>query len=214
MITKYLNIFEKETIFNFKSSPLFRIILILFLFNLNNISYSKTNLLQNNIGSYSDSIIKYQDSDIIVSEDTKLFQKFKIHLGAEVTNLVHIGIGFRVSDITMLEVNLATPIPNLAFIPVLGVFSAGTNIQLFDNKNWVLNAQIPVWFGINANESLNMFPSLNIGWFSSREKKNHYENIMIRGGISYFTEYNYNFSELRSIFIFFNLGIQFGLGYN
>ncbi len=215
MLPYNLIIVEKESNvnFNFKSSPMFKLILILFLIFLNNIAYSQTNMLQNNIDHYSDSINRYQESVLMDSEDTKLFQKFKIHLGAEVTNLVHIGMGFRVSDITMLEVNLATPLPNFLFIPVLGIFSVGTNIQLFDDKNWVLNAQIPVWFGTNANQELNLFPSLNIGWFSSRIKKSNYENIMIRGGISYFVEYHYNFKEFRPKFIFFNIGIQFGLGF-
>lgn len=175
--------------------------------------FAQNDKINNIIDLPSDSILQNQKEVLLNSEDELLFPKFEIHLGAEVTNLVHVGMGFRVSDITMLELNVATPIPNFLFVPILGSISVGSNFQLFDDEKWVLNAQIPVWFGINANESLNLFPSLNVGWFTSWKKKNNYENIMIRGGISYLAEYHYNFKELRPRFLFFNLGIQFGLGF-
>lgn len=182
---------------------------IILLLSLNSNTFSQVNIESYNINSPMDSVLNNQNTNLSDSGDVLLFQKFKLHLGVEVTNLVHIGVGFRVSDITMLELNIAAPL----FFPVIGAASVGTNIQLFEDKKWILNVQIPFWLSLNANESLYMFPSLNIGWFTSWEKNRHFENIMFRGGISYLGEYHYNSKELRPNFLFFNLGVQVGWGF-
>jgi hypothetical protein len=144
-----------------------------------------------------------------------LFPKYKVHIGAEVTNLVHFGFGFRITDITMLEINLATPIPNAFFIPVIGAFSLGTNILLFGNKKIIFNTQIPVWFGLNIDEEVIIFPTVNIGWFNSWAKGHHSENFMIRGGISYLFRFKYKYNnKLVPEHLFFNVGLQIGLGFD
>lgn len=153
------------------------------------------------------------DNDVTVINDSGLFPGFKIHLGAEVVNLVHLGVGFRISRFVMIETNIATPVVNTFFLPVLGVLSIGSNIQLFDNDKWILNVQIPAWFMMNTNDEMYWFPSLNIGWFNLWQRGNHYENIMIRGGVSYLAEYHYKFKEFRPRFIFFNIGCQIGISF-
>ncbi len=199
-----------------KSYSRFKMLILFFLLCLNNSTFSIINKQDdNNITLISDSVQIKQDSIIMATGDSLLFQRYKIHLGAEVTNLVHLGMCYRVSDITMLELNLAAMVPNYLFYGVFGLVSLGINIQLFDDKNWLINANIPAWFTVGGFEygyfdHGYLFPSINIGWYSSSKKRNYYENVMIRGGISYFAHYNIRTKNLKPQFLFFNLGVQIG----
>lgn len=190
------------------SSSFFWFVFFILLFN--SILLSQNENEQFEIVSKHDSIVNYQDTTLLNSENKLLFPRFKFQLGAELANLVHIGLGYRISDKTMIELNIAPPIPNLFIASTFGILSLGSSVQIFEDEGWVINALVPVWLTLNANESLYFFPAFNLGWNTNLKMNKKKLGIMLRGGVSYNFEYNYYRKELIPSFIFFNLGFQLG----